>query len=163
MLLRLLTASALSAVCLFASAADPHHAHDAHAMHASLVVSQAWSRAMPPSAPNGAVYFQLQNQGSEADRLLSAQTPRAERAELHTHKQVGEVMRMMQVEAVEIPAGGRVEFAPGGYHLMLFGLKQPLKAGERFPVTLTFDKAGEQTVEVSIQDDAPTGAVHGHH
>lgn len=63
MLLRLLTAGALSAVCLAASAADESHAHAGHAMQGSITITQPWSRAMPPSAPTGAVYFQLQNQG----------------------------------------------------------------------------------------------------
>ncbi|MBD3737761.1 MULTISPECIES: copper chaperone PCu(A)C [Stutzerimonas] len=163
MLLRLLTAGALSAVCLAASAADESHAHAGHAMQGSITIAQPWSRAMPPSAPTGAVYFQLQNQGQTDDRLVGAQTPRAERAELHMHKHEGDVMRMVKVDEVKVPAGGSVAFAPGGYHVMLFGLKQPLVAGERFPVTLKFEHAGEQTVEVPIQENAPAGSAHSHH
>src|SRR3546814_14488705 len=98
-----------------------------------LAVSQAWSRAMPPSAPTGAVYFILENRGQQPQRLIGAQTSRAEKTELHTHVHQGNMMKMQQVEAVDVPAAGKVEFKPGGNHVMLFGLKQPLEAGESFP------------------------------
>lgn len=75
------------------------------------------------------------------------------------------MMKMQQIESVEVPASGKVEFKPGGNHLMMFGLKQPLVAGESFPITLQFENGGEITTEVSIEVDAPaaSGAPQGHH
>jgi len=168
MLLRL--ASAL----LFAMAAPVVMAHDHdHSQHAAQVAGEtsphriagAWSRAMPPTAPTGAVYFTVENTGQQPDRLLGAYTQRAGRTELHTHIHEGEVMRMQQVDSVELPAGSRVEFKPGGNHVMLFDLRQPLNEGERFSLTLKFEHAGDVPVEVSILEDAPQGSepAHAHH
>lgn len=167
MLLRSLAAGVLAALCLPAVAQEHNHDHHASMQTASseLAVSQAWSRAMPPSAPTGAVYFVLENRGEQPQRLIGAQTPRAEKAELHTHVHQGDMMKMQQIEAVDVPATGKVEFKPGGNHVMLFGLKQPLVAGESFPITLQFENGGEITTEVSIEVDAPAAgsATQGHH
>ena len=166
MLLRLVTAFVFSTPALGALAHDHGHGHSQHQPVAEApVVSGAWSRAMPPSAPTGAVYFTLDNPGEQPERLLGAQTPRAGKTELHTHVHEGEIMRMQQVESVEIPAGGQAEFKPGGHHVMLFELKQPLNAGEQFPLTLIFEHAGEVVVDVLIQESAPqaAGDAHGHH
>ncbi|OWY40908.1 hypothetical protein CEK28_01140 [Xenophilus sp. AP218F] len=119
-----------------------------------------WSRAMPAASTTGGVYFALDNKGKTADRLVGAATPRAETAELHTHVNDNGVMRMRKVEGgVEVAPGQQVKFAPGGYHVMLFGLKQPLKAGDRFPMTLKFEKGGEVKVDVVVQDGADS---HSH-
>lgn len=117
-------------------------------------IDHPWSREMPPSAPNAAAYFVLHNQGV-ADRLSAVSTPIAQKAELHEHIHKDGLMKMQQVVAVEVPAGAQVQFAPMGYHVMLFGLKQQLKDGERFPLTLHFEQAGEVQVEVAVQKDAP--------
>lgn len=162
MLARLATTVLLAAVWLNASADD--HQHDHHSMH--LAASQAWSRAMPPTAPTGAVYFTLRNPGDTADRLLGVKTPRAEKAELHAHVHDGDLMRMEHVEGVDVPAGGEVQFKPGGYHVMLFNLSEPLVTGDRFPLTLIFRDGGEVQTEVTVRDQAPegdTGAAHSHH
>ncbi|WP_068828537.1 copper chaperone PCu(A)C [Pseudomonas sp. BMS12] len=133
------------------------HEYDAGKIH----IDHPWSREMPPSAPNAAAYFVLHNKGNSADRLTSASTPVAEKAELHQHIHQDGLMKMQQVQTVDVPAGGEVQFAPMGYHVMLFGLKQQLKDGERFPLTLHFDKAGDVQVEVAVQKDAPA-AEHQH-
>lgn len=125
-----------------------------------IEIDHPWSREMPPSAPNAAAYFTLHNAG-EADRLSAVSTPLAQKAELHEHIHRDGLMKMQQVEAVDVPAGGAVQFAPMGYHVMLFGLKQQMKDGERFPLTLHFDKAGDVEVEVAVQKDAPQ-AEHQH-
>ncbi len=160
MLLRLVTAFVLGTAILPVMAHDHAHAHQA--MAGAPAVTHAWSRAMPPSAPTGAVYFTLRNPGDKADRLIDVRTPRAEKAELHTHVHEGEVMRMKRVDAVDVPAGGEVEFKPGGHHVMLFKLSEPLVAGEQFPLTLIFENAGEVDIEVSIQDQAPESSDNGH-
>jgi hypothetical protein len=131
----------------------------------NLHIEHPWSRAMPPVAPTAAAYFVVHNKGSDADRLLSASTPVAGKAELHEHIHADGLMKMQQVQSVEIPAGGEVKFEPMGYHVMLFNLKQQAKDGERFPLTLTFEKAGAVEVEIAVHKDAPEGSAHGegHH
>lgn len=147
MRIRLVAAVILALVCS-ASFAHEYQAGELHIAH-------PWSRALPPNAPVGAAYFVVHNSGESEDRLLGAQTPRAEKAELHTHVHMGEVMKMQKIDSLGIPAGGAVTFAPGGNHLMLFGLQQPLVAGERFALTLEFEKAGKVDVEVVIEAEAP--------
>lgn len=142
-------------------------AHDYQA--GSLHVDHPWSREMPPVAPTAAAYFVVHNQGAEPDRLLAASTPVAGKAELHEHVHADGVMKMQHVEAVEIPAGGVLKFEPMGYHVMLFELRQQAREGERFPLTLTFEKAGTLDVEVAVQKEAPATHEHeaeqaaGHH
>jgi hypothetical protein len=120
-----------------------------------LQIEHPWSRAMPPVAPTAAAYFVVHNRGADADRLLGVQTPVAGKAELHGHVHADGVMKMQQVQDVVVPAGGEARFEPMGYHVMLFGLKQQAKDGERFPLTLTFEKAGAIEVEVAVQTEAP--------
>jgi len=133
------------------------HEYDAGQLH----IDHPWSREMPPVAPTAAAYFVIHNKGSEADRLLSASTPVAGKAELHEHVHAGGVMKMQQVQDVVIPAGGEVKFEPMGYHVMLLDVKQQAKDGERFPLTLTFEKAGKVEVDVAVQKEAPAGHDHG--
>lgn len=143
MLIRTLSLAALLACAL------PSFAHDYKA--GDLTIDHPWSRELPPNAPAGAAYFTLKNQGTAADRLLGVSTPRAQKSELHTHVHQNGLMKMQRVPAVEIPAKGEVAFQPGGNHVMLFGLKQPLKAGEQFPLTLEFEKAGKVEVQVKVE------------
>ncbi len=96
-------------------------------------------------------YFKLTNKGA-ADRLLSASSPAAGTAEIHSMTMDGNVMKMRQVDAIELAAGQTGELKPGGYHLMLMGLKAPLKAGDQFPLTLKFEKAGEVVVTVKVEE-----------
>ena len=126
-----------------------------------LHIDHPWSREMPPVAPTAAAYFVVHNKGSEADRLLSVSTPVAGKAELHEHVHADGVMKMQQVQDVVIPAGGEVKFEPMGYHVMLFNLKQQAKDGERFPLTLNFEKAGKVEVQVAVQKEAPAEHEHG--
>lgn len=128
-----------------------------------LTISDPWSRALPPNAPAGAAYFTVTNQGQAQDRLVGAASDVAGKAELHTHVKSGEMMRMQKVDAVDIPAGGEATFAPGGNHVMLIGLKRPLKDGEQFPLTLEFEKAGKVQVEVPVRADAQGNMQHHDH
>lgn len=128
-----------------------------------LLIDAPWSRALPPNTPANAVYFTVRNNGLTGDRLVGAGTPNAAKAELHTHIRMGEVMRMQRIDSLAIPAGTEVQFAPSGNHVMLFDLKRPLAAGERFPLTLEFEKAGKIAIEVNVLRDAPTPEGHGHH
>jgi copper(I)-binding protein len=121
-----------------------------------LTISQPWARATPPGAKAGAAYLIIKNESGQDDRLTAVVTPAAKKAELHTHVMDGNVMKMRPVKDVDVKAGGTTQFAPGGFHVMLLGLNEPLKEGKRFPLTLTFEKAGSVTVEVEVQ---ATGAM----
>lgn len=133
-------------------------APDAHAHHATpIVIEQPWSRATPPGAQTGVAYLRIINHGTEPDVLLSASSPRAAQIEFHVTTMTDGVMKMRPAtQGVTVPAGGTVELKPdGGYHLMLGGLKAPLRSGTMLPVTLRFAKAG--TIEVVFAVE-PIGA-----
>lgn len=147
---------AVLAGALFAASAA--QAQDA----AGVRVDGAWARASAGAARNGAAYMTIRNDGKAADRLVAASSPAAGKVELHTHLKDGEVMRMRQVMTVEIAPGTPAVMQPGGLHVMLLDLKAPLKDGERFPVTLNFEKAGSMTVTVEVRRTPPAGAGHGH-
>jgi len=116
----------------------------------SIEVQHAWARATPAGAKTAALYMTLVNKGPTADRLLSAATPVAGKAELHTTIDSNGVMQMRPVAALDVQPGTPTVLKPGGYHVMLMGLKGPLVEGQHFTVALTFEKAGtvEATVEV---------------
>jgi periplasmic copper chaperone A len=121
------------------------------------VASQAWARATAPGVDVGAVYLTIDG-GAHGDRLVSASTPRAAMVHLHTVEESNGVARMRPVEGVDVPAAGRVVLAPKGTHIMLMGLVRPLVAGETFPLSLRFEKAGEQVLNVVVRaagEDAP--------
>ncbi len=118
----------------------------------ALSVGHPWARASAGAAPTGAAYLTVRNDGAEADRLVAVETPAAGRAELHTHLHENGVMKMREVEGgIELPAGESVALAPGGLHVMLFGLAAPLEEGSRFPMTLVFEKAGRLEVEIAVE------------
>jgi len=120
-----------------------------------------------PGTSNGAAYFaMLENTGNAADRLLRATTPAAARVELHTMAVDAQgVMRMREVDAIALAPHAKIRMRPGsGIHLMLVGLKEPLKDGARFPMTLEFERAGKVDVTVNVQSAVPGGgaAAHAH-
>ena len=119
-----------------------------------IQLSQAWARPTVEGQMAGGAFVRIANSGG-ADRLLSASSPAAKAVELHTMSMDGEVMKMRQLDAIELPAGKTVELKPGGLHLMFMGLKAPLKAGATLPLTLKFEKAGELTVTVPVAQQAP--------
>lgn len=121
-----------------------------------LVLTQPWGRAAGQGG-TGAGYLTIRNAGTVPDRLLSAATPLAGRVELHTHVPDGEVMRMRQVEGIDLPAGQSVTLLPGGLHLMLIGLIQPLRQGEAVLVTLIFERAGTVQASLAVQTAGARG------
>ena len=137
---------AFAALCLaFAAAA---HAQDFTA--GNLLIGHPCARASVAS--NGVVYLTITNNGQKADRLTAVSTPMAKTAELHTtHEMENGVMDMASLADVEIKQGAPAVFRPGGNHVMLIGLAHPLKQGERFPMTLTFEQAGQVTVDVLVE------------
>lgn len=117
---------------------------------APVVAKDVWSRATAPRQSAGAVYMTLTS--AQGDRLTGAASPAAEHVSIHEMAMDGNVMRMRQVEGgLELPAGTPVALKPGGYHVMLEGLKAPLKAGDSLPVTLTFQKAPPLTVQATVR------------
>jgi copper(I)-binding protein len=127
-----------------------------------IAIEQPWARAAIQGGTGG-VFLTIRNTGSAPDRLVSASSPVPRVTEMHTTIRDGDVMRMQQVQAIDIPAGGSVTLRPGGLHLMLIGLSAPLRAGESVPVALTFEKAGAITVSVPIQAAGATGAPRASH
>ena len=125
----------------------------------SIVIDHPWARATPAGAKTGAAYMTLINNGDSGDRLLAAKTPVADSVQFHSVSEENGVSRMREMRAVEVPPGGKVTFSPGGMHIMVVGLKQPLKEGQTFPLSLTFEKAGKVDVTVTT---AKVGAMqHG--
>jgi copper(I)-binding protein len=124
-------------------------AHAASPSTGSVTVEHAWARATPKGAPNAAVYLTLVNNGSETDRLIGASSPVADNIQFHEERDEGGVSKMLALQAIEVAPGTPVVLKPSGLHLML-RIKQQLKQGETFPLTLTFEKAGpiEATVRV---------------
>jgi periplasmic copper chaperone A len=117
----------------------------------SLRIEHPYARPTPPGARTGGAYLTIDNRGNEPDRLLRVATPAAGAAEIHSMTMEGNVMRMRAVAAVEIPARATTALKPGGYHVMLMDLKQPLVAGETLPLSLTFAKAGRIDVTARVE------------
>lgn len=126
-----------------------------------LEIRQAYATPTRPDQPNAAAFVEIHNRGKTADRLvaLSVSGDIAERAELHTMKHDKGVMMMREVTGFDIAAGGRLTLAPGGDHLMLIGIKRPLKEGEEFPAVLTFQNAKEVKVTLKVRE---TSKEHRH-
>ncbi|MFN6954282.1 MAG: copper chaperone PCu(A)C [Acetobacteraceae bacterium] len=159
---------ALVAALLLPVPAIAHHGTGAHAERAQatpaaragdIAIETPWTRAAGANA-NGAGFMLLRNTGTVPDRLLSAASPAARVVELHTHIRDGEVMRMRPVPDIPVPPGQAVRLQPGGLHVMLIGLTQPLERGQRIPLTLRFERGGEVTVMLEVQAAGARG--HGH-
>ena len=129
----------------------------AHAGESGPQVDRAWARATPGAATTGAVYFRISSPTD--DRLTGLATPVAARAELHTHIEENGMMQMRPVEGgLPVKANQPLELSPrGGFHVMLIDLKVKLKVGDRFPLTLTFEKAGAREVSVQVERLGATG------
>ena len=121
-----------------------------------LMIDRPWARASIGQAPNGAAYMSIMTKGSETDRLLAVESDVAKRVELHNHMMEDGVMKMRQVEAIEVAPGEPTVLRPGGLHVMMMGLKSPLVEGESFSMTLVFEKAGRVEVEVDIESATQT-------
>lgn len=116
----------------------------------SLLISHPWARATAPGAQNGGVFLTVKSTG-DADQLVGAKSDVAAEVGLHQMKLDNGVMKMGAVAGADIPAQGELQLKPGGYHIMLMGLKAPLKQGDKFPLTLVFKHAGEVKVSVKVE------------
>lgn len=128
-----------------------------------IEVSNAWARATIAAQKTGGIYLDIRS--AAPARLVGVASPAAARVELHNMKMEGGVMKMSSVESIDLAAGQTVKLAPGGYHVMLIDLKQPLKAGDSVPVTLTVERADKTRIAVeakaTVRDMA--GAMPGGH
>jgi copper(I)-binding protein len=138
---RIVAALALAIGIFTAGAAD--------ADSSSISVEHAWSRATPKGVVTGVGYLTLVNNGPVRDRLLGASSPVAETIQFHAASSENGVMRMDQLPALDLLPGQSVVLKPGGTHMMLLHLTQPLREGQTFPLTLTFERAG--SVEVTVR------------
>jgi len=144
----------------FLATATTAHAHDFRL--GSLKIDHPWARATLPGQSAGGAFASVHNSGDRAERLLGATSPAASRVELHEMRMDGDVMRMREVSALELPPGKTVTLAPGGLHLMLIGLKEPLKIGARVPLKLRFEKAGEIDVTLHVENKTADTEAHKH-
>ena len=126
-----------------------------------LVITQAWSRATPAGAKVAGGYLTIENKGAAPDRLVSGSGDFAGKVEIHEMAMNNGVMTMRPLDkGLAIEPGKTVKLAPGGYHLMLMDLKNPLKQGEKVPLTLEFEKAGKVALSLDVQGvgaQAPSG------
>jgi copper(I)-binding protein len=158
--------AAFFAATLVAAAADSPGLAWAHDFKlGDLRIDHPYATPSRPGQTTAAVYLRaLRNTGKEADELVGARTPMAESVELHRMHMEGGVMRMQVVDAITLPPRSELRHSQSdGHHLMLLGLKTPLKDGDRFPLTLRFRRAGEREVIVWVQTPRERAAsAHSH-
>ena len=150
---------ALTLLMSFEASAHEYKAGD-------IRIAHPHARPSIPGQTSGVAYLGLENTGKTGDKLISASTPIAKSVEMHTMSMDKDIMRMREVGAIEVPPGAKIVMQPGdGYHFMLIGLKQPLKAGDKFPMKLVFEKFGPLEVSISVDDLAKKAAppAHGEH
>lgn len=127
-----------------------------------LTLQHPWTRATTGKV--GAGYTTIVNTGTNADQLVSASSPAVDKVEIHSMTMDGGVMKMRPLpDGIAIPAGGTSKLAPGGYHLMLLGLKAPLVEGKLVPLTLNFAKAGPVKVELKVEAAGASEPAHSNH
>lgn len=118
----------------------------------NLSIDDVWARSGQPGQVSAA-FMEIKNKGV-ADKIVSAHCDCAKATELHTMTMADGKMIMAQVPTMEVPANGELKLKPGGYHIMLIGLNRPLVSGETLPIKVTFEKAGEVTLQAKIKDKA---------
>jgi len=156
--LRAVVAAMLCAVVLCAAA------HGASV--GDIAIGHPYATPSIPGTSNGAAYLaSIENKGAVADRLVRASTPAAARVELHTMAVDAQgVMRMRELDGFALAPKAKVQMKPGmGLHLMLIGLKEPLKEDASFPMTLEFERAGKVEVKVIVGQPKPAGAAADGH
>lgn len=128
-----------------------------------LQLEKPWARATPPGASVGGGYLVIRNKGAAGDRLVGVSSPASARMEMHEMTMEKDIMRMREVKGIDVPAKGAAELKPGGFHLMFMELKAPLKLGDKVPVTLKFEKAGEVKAEFAVESMGGAQHVGGKH
>ena len=128
-------------------------------LHAEVIVTDATVRLLPPSVPNTAAYFSIQNSSDTSHTLIGASADFATKAEIHNHVLVDDMMSMQQQSEVVIPPGESVKFSSGGLHIMLFGLKQPLREGQ----SVAFSLLTKEGQSISVTASVARPSAHSHH
>lgn len=138
-----LKSTALAALAAFTMASP--------ALAQQIEVHDPYARSASPGAKSGAAFMVIRNQGDADDRLIGASSPAAKLIQLHTHREADGVMRMVHVEeGFALPADGEIVMERGGDHVMFMGLTAPFEQGETIPLTLVFEKSGEQVIDVPV-------------
>jgi periplasmic copper chaperone A len=127
----------------------------------AVKVEKVWARPTVAGQSGGGGFLTITG-GAAADKLVSASAGVSKTVELHKMEMDGNVMRMRPVDAIEVPAGATVMLQPGGLHIMFIGLNKTLKAGDSFPMTLKFEKAGEVKVDVKVTTMRADAGEHKH-
>ncbi len=138
----------------------------AQSHHENLQIKNIWARATPPGVMTGVAYFTIMNIGTVADRLVGVESTIAKKAQMHTHLMADNIMRMRHVKKIDVMPNMPLTLRPGGYHIMLIGLKKSLSPGEHFPLTLIFENAGKIKVVAKVhkkikKPDSSPGMNHG--
>jgi copper(I)-binding protein len=126
----------------------------------TLHIDHPFSRATPPGAKVAGAFMAIANQGKDPDRLINVASPAAGLVQIHEMAVDGGIMKMRAVQGVDLKPGATTELRPGGFHVMLEGLKQPLKQGDNIPLTLTFEKAGSIDVQLIVEAMGATAHTH---
>jgi len=140
-----MTRIAIASCILLAAASVPLCAQ------AQVEVKNAWVRSTVPAQTASGAFMEITSR--EAALLVGVSTPAADSAEVHEMRMDGNVMKMRAVDKLVLPAGKPVVLGPGGYHLMLLGLKQPLKTGSKVPLALQIESAGGKRSTVNVSAD----------
>ena len=139
--------------------ASPKHAH-------ALEIKKPYATSTAPGQPHGAVFIhEIVNKSNSADELIGGRSSAAGSVEVHKMEMGNNIMRMREIPSIPIPARGKASLDKGskeGFHLMLMNLKQPLKVGDKIPMTLIFKQAGEVEVIVPVEKPSAHGG-HGPH
>lgn len=155
----ILTSLAVMALTSSSAMADDHGSH-------GIMVHNVYAYPTKASMPAAAVFMEVVNNSTENDRLIGVKVDDAERAEIHTMEMDGDIMRMRKVEGLDIPAGNSLTLAPGGNHVMVFGLEEDWNAGDDEDVTLVFEHAGEIEYDMHVvarDAEAMHDMDHDHH
>jgi copper(I)-binding protein len=149
---KLATTSLVLAVTCAAAALAISGTPTAHAQTASaLTIRDAWLRQPTGDRKQAGAFAVVENSSATARAIVSASADIADKAELHEMKMAEGMMRMSPVKRIDVPAHGKAELKPGGYHVMLFGLKKMPMAGDTFTLTLTFDDGSTASATASVR------------
>ena len=123
---------------------------------ADVEIDGAYARASIPNVPNSAAFFVIKNNSDKDIAITSANSDIAEKNELHTHIKENQMLKMMKIEKLVVPAKSSLELKSGGDHVMLMGLKKELKAGDEINLELSFSNGDKKSIKVPVKDLAST-------
>ena len=123
---------------------------------ADVEIEGAYARASIPNVPNSAAFFVIKNNSDKDIAITSANSDIAEKNELHTHIKENQMLKMMKIEKLVVPAKSSLELKSGGDHVMLMGLKKELKAGDEINLELSFSDGDKKSIKVPVKDLAST-------